>query len=358
MTNDWGLDLLKLSNWRGTALPALAGVRQSLHKRGISTNWHHHLRPHASSSSSYGPGSKAVGDFLASSYKRLSVRTTGLSNAASQRSAGSGSGSGSEATGTGRSPAEGAPPRSSTSTTREDEGIRIRMERQPSANPDGKQRSSDEVAVVVEEEEAEARKSSDKLRSPSSPSAAKSRAGNFLAPPGIAAASAGPGDDEGSSGGPGSGSASTSASASASGSGGGHHRRKSSFVPLRNEEQVGLLLFHPVAYQIVVLLDLVLRFLWSLKLSSHLQHIVQLEAGVFAVEALEIVRRCAWTFLRVEWEFVKQRRVQSAGLAGAGMHRAPAAIERRGGETQERRYQCCYSDTRTLCTTANTISHS
>jgi hypothetical protein len=58
-------------------------------------------------------------------------------------------------------------------------------------------------------------------------------------------------------------------------------------------------------------LDLILRFTWSLKLSSHLHTIAEIESGVFMMEALELLRRWMWVFVRVEWEAVKQSEVKS-----------------------------------------------
>jgi hypothetical protein len=58
-------------------------------------------------------------------------------------------------------------------------------------------------------------------------------------------------------------------------------------------------------YYLCTLIDLVLRLTWSLKLSSHLHTISEIESGVFMMEALELVRRWGWVFLRVEWEAVK-----------------------------------------------------
>ncbi len=68
-----------------------------------------------------------------------------------------------------------------------------------------------------------------------------------------------------------------------------------------------ILLFpDPLVYHLFIFLDLVLRFTWSLKLSSHLHTISEIESGVFLMEALELGRRWMWVFLRVEWELVKQ----------------------------------------------------
>lgn len=83
----------------------------------------------------------------------------------------------------------------------------------------------------------------------------------------------------------------------------GHGRKESYF--LRAPEQA--MLFPPLVYQLAVTCDLLLRFAWSLKLSSHLHHIIELESTAFYLEALEIVRRWMWTYLRVEWEACKRR---------------------------------------------------
>lgn len=66
-----------------------------------------------------------------------------------------------------------------------------------------------------------------------------------------------------------------------------------------------LLLPDPIVYYLFALLDLVLRFTWSLDLSTHLHTISKIESGVFFMEALELVRRWMWVFIRVEWEAVK-----------------------------------------------------
>jgi hypothetical protein len=64
-------------------------------------------------------------------------------------------------------------------------------------------------------------------------------------------------------------------------------------------------------YHIFTLLDFILRLTWSLKLSSHLHTIAEIESGVFMMEALELLRRWMWVFVRVEWEAVKQAEVRS-----------------------------------------------
>lgn len=67
-----------------------------------------------------------------------------------------------------------------------------------------------------------------------------------------------------------------------------------------------LLFRDSIVYYIAVLLNFVLRFTWSLKLSSHLHSVAELESGVFLMEALELIRRWMWVFFRVEWEIVKK----------------------------------------------------
>lgn len=59
-------------------------------------------------------------------------------------------------------------------------------------------------------------------------------------------------------------------------------------------------------YYIAIGLNLVLRLVWSLKLSSHLHTLTDLEGGIFLMEALEIMRRWVWVFFRIEWEMVKK----------------------------------------------------
>ena len=77
-----------------------------------------------------------------------------------------------------------------------------------------------------------------------------------------------------------------------------------------------LLLHDPAVYYTCALIDLFLRFTWSLKLSSHLHTISEFESGVFMMEALELVRRWMWVFVRVEWEAVKMGETKgwSSGL--------------------------------------------
>ena len=59
-------------------------------------------------------------------------------------------------------------------------------------------------------------------------------------------------------------------------------------------------------YYVFIVVNLLLRFTWSLKLSPHLVYLVEWQRGLLLLEALELVRRCVWVLLRVEWEVVKQ----------------------------------------------------
>lgn len=61
-------------------------------------------------------------------------------------------------------------------------------------------------------------------------------------------------------------------------------------------------------YYVAILADLILRCTWSLKLSPHLVHFNDLEAGIFVIELLEVFRRWIWIFFRVETEWSEQRR--------------------------------------------------
>jgi len=58
-------------------------------------------------------------------------------------------------------------------------------------------------------------------------------------------------------------------------------------------------------YYLAIFFNFMLRFTWSLKLSSHLHTVAELESGVFLLEALELIRRWMWVYLRVEWEAIK-----------------------------------------------------
>lgn len=59
-------------------------------------------------------------------------------------------------------------------------------------------------------------------------------------------------------------------------------------------------------YVLVVALDFVLRFTWSLKLSPHLHSIHEIDLGIFMLQALEVLRRWIWVYGRIEWEAVRK----------------------------------------------------
>lgn len=58
-------------------------------------------------------------------------------------------------------------------------------------------------------------------------------------------------------------------------------------------------------YYSAIIIDLMLRCTWSLKLAPHLDHFNDLEGGIFAMELLEVFRRFIWIFFRVEAEWSK-----------------------------------------------------
>ena len=63
----------------------------------------------------------------------------------------------------------------------------------------------------------------------------------------------------------------------------------------------------PELYYVVIVIDLILRCTWSLKLSVHLEHFNDIEGGIFVLEILEACRRCMWGFLRIEAEWLRSR---------------------------------------------------
>jgi EXS family len=56
-------------------------------------------------------------------------------------------------------------------------------------------------------------------------------------------------------------------------------------------------------YYGVVAVDLILRFTWLSRLSSHLDKVNDFESGIFFLMFLEIARRWIWIFFRVETEW-------------------------------------------------------
>lgn len=81
-------------------------------------------------------------------------------------------------------------------------------------------------------------------------------------------------------------------------------------TPLRSV----LLYRQPRKYYAAIFVDFILRFTWSLKLSSHLHTYIELESGVFALEILEIMRRYLWCLFRLEWEVIKTNPQEFASI--------------------------------------------
>lgn len=66
------------------------------------------------------------------------------------------------------------------------------------------------------------------------------------------------------------------------------------------------LIYRPVnLYYVVIVLDLMLRCTWSMKLSPHLDKFSDFEGGIFLIEFLEVFRRWVWIFFRVETEWLR-----------------------------------------------------
>lgn len=64
------------------------------------------------------------------------------------------------------------------------------------------------------------------------------------------------------------------------------------------------LYFPELVYPVAIILNLLLRLAWSMRLSS----LVQSHASVsnFCLKLAELVRRWMWVFIRVEWEMIKK----------------------------------------------------
>jgi len=60
----------------------------------------------------------------------------------------------------------------------------------------------------------------------------------------------------------------------------------------------------PILYYIAIVVDFLLRVLWSFKLSVHL-HLTQ-DGLTFVLEIFEILRRSLWLLFRIEWETIQQ----------------------------------------------------
>ncbi|KAE8231609.1 hypothetical protein CF326_g3370 [Tilletia indica] len=110
-----------------------------------------------------------------------------------------------------------------------------------------------------------------------------------------------------------------------------HHRRALSTVILRPATTP--LLFPEWAYHLTIILDLILRFTWSIKLSSQLYRYADWEGGVFLLEAGEILRRGAWVVLRFEHAALGMRAASRLGAVGAGVGTGTSSVSAVGSET-------------------------
>lgn len=63
----------------------------------------------------------------------------------------------------------------------------------------------------------------------------------------------------------------------------------------------------PLPYRLAILLDFVLRFTWSIKLSSHLHAVHEIAQGVYMLEVLEILRRWMWCVFRLENKYMQSQ---------------------------------------------------
>lgn len=66
------------------------------------------------------------------------------------------------------------------------------------------------------------------------------------------------------------------------------------------------------AYPALIILNLVLRMAWSIKLSLHIHTKTTGSAASLWMEIAEIVRRWLWVFVRVEWESIKKAQAGDA----------------------------------------------
>jgi len=87
---------------------------------------------------------------------------------------------------------------------------------------------------------------------------------------------------------------------------------------------------HMVYYGAIVL-NFILRILWSFKLSVHFQ--LSQEGLTFVLEICEVFRRFVWILFRVEWEAVERGVAPSvvangmvAATANAAISRSPSGI--------------------------------
>lgn len=58
-------------------------------------------------------------------------------------------------------------------------------------------------------------------------------------------------------------------------------------------------------YYVVIIMDLMLRCTWAMKLSPRLDKFSDFEGGIFLIEFLEVFRRFVWIFFRIETEWLR-----------------------------------------------------
>ncbi|CAM1506626.1 Fc.00g062670.m01.CDS01 [Cosmosporella sp. VM-42] len=75
------------------------------------------------------------------------------------------------------------------------------------------------------------------------------------------------------------------------------------------------LMFRPInLYYVVIVMDLMLRCTWSIKLNRHLDKFSDFESGLFLIEFLEVFRRWVWIFFRVETEWIRSSPTNGLGI--------------------------------------------
>ena len=66
-----------------------------------------------------------------------------------------------------------------------------------------------------------------------------------------------------------------------------------------------LLIHKPAFYYFVIVLDLLLRCTWMMKLSPSMDRLTDFESSIFLIQFLEVFRRWIWIFFRVETEWIR-----------------------------------------------------
>jgi hypothetical protein len=87
-------------------------------------------------------------------------------------------------------------------------------------------------------------------------------------------------------------------------------------------------------YYTAILLDLVMRCAWSVKLSVHLDFLNEMEGGIFMLELLEVCRRWVWVFFRVEKEWVAR---EGGGYEMVNIEEGVGKVEGHVGVNKETR---------------------